>query len=174
MNRTSGIASFLIVCGLLAFFPVSVASVNDPKSNEVIGISRLTDIRVVYDDKDDVWDAGVGKGLYYVRGLLESYKSLNIDPKQLKISIVLHGETAYWLLNNEAYQRYMNDPFTFNPNSKVVEELLQHGVSVEICRVTMRAHGFQPEDLLPGVVMVHDAYTRMIDLQQHGYAYIRF
>lgn len=53
-------------------------------------------------------------------------------------------------------------------------ELLQHGVSVEICNVTMRAKGFTPEDLLPGVVIVHDAYTRLIDLQQRGYAYIRF
>ena len=97
-----------------------------------------------------------------------------LDPKQLKISIVLHGDTAYWLLNDQAYQQYKNDPFTYNPNAKVVEELLGHGVSVEICRVTMHAHGFVPEDLLPGVVIVHDAYTRLIDLQQRGYAYIRF
>lgn len=146
----------------------------DSQPEKVIGVEKHKNIRVVYDDKDDVWDAGIGKGLYYLRGLLESYKSLKVDPKALKISIVLHGDTAYWLLNDEAYQNYKNDPFAYNPNAKVVKELLEHGVSVEICRVTMRAHDFQPEDLLPGVVMVHDAYTRLIDLQQRGYAYIRF
>ncbi len=146
----------------------------DLQPEKVIGVEKHKNIRVVYDDKDDVWDAGIGKGLYYLRGLLESYKALKVDPKQLKISIVLHGDTAYWLLNDQAYQQYKNDPFTYNPNAKVVEELLGHGVSVEICRVTMHAHGFVPEDLLPGVVIVHDAYTRLIDLQQRGYAYIRF
>ena len=146
----------------------------DGQPEKVIGVEKHKNIRVVYDDKDDVWDAGIGKGLYYLRGLLESYKLLKIDPKQLKISIVLHGDTAYWLLKDEAYQNYKNDPFAYNPNAKVVEELLEHGVSVEICRGAMRAHDFQPESLLPGVVMVHDAYTRLIDLQQRGYAYIRF
>ncbi|HYP69120.1 MAG TPA: DsrE family protein [Thiobacillaceae bacterium] len=168
----------LVLCLLIGAPVVSIPALADPldgaASEKVIGVEKRKNIRVVYDDKDDVWDAGIGKGLYYLRGLLESYKSLKIDPKQLKISIVLHGDTAYWLLNDEAYRNYKNDPFTYNPNSKVVEELIEHGVSVEICRVTMRANGFQPQDLLPGVVMVHDAYTRLIDLQQRGYGYIRF
>jgi intracellular sulfur oxidation DsrE/DsrF family protein len=142
--------------------------------HKVIGIEKRSNIKVVYDVKDDVWEAGVGKGLYYLRGLLESYKSLGVKPKNLKISIVLHGDAAYWLLNDQAYRDYKNDPFSYNPNQQIVKELIDHGVSVEICRVSMNAHGFQPDDLLPGVVIVHDAYTRMIDLQQRGYAYIRF
>ena len=87
---------------------------------------------------------------------------------------MLHGNAAYWLLNDPAYRDFKNDPFGYNPNAKVVAELIANGVSVEICHLTMRANGFQPEELLPGVVMVHDAYTRLIDLQQRGYAYIRF
>ena len=78
------------------------------------------------------------------------------------------------LLDEEAYQNYTLDPFSVNPNSKVVNELLNHGVSVEICYQTMHSHGWTAEDILPGVLIVHDAYTRMIDLQQRGYAYIRF
>ena len=146
----------------------------DPQPRKVVGVEKRKNIKVVYDDKDDVWDAGIGKGLYYLRGLLESYKSLRSDPRKVTISIVLHGDTVYWRLNDEAYRYYKNDPFGYNPNTKVVEELVDHGVSVKICRVSMRAKGFLPEDLLPGVVVVHDAYTRLIDLQQRGYAYIRF
>ena len=129
-------------------FRLQAVPTNSTSSREkVIGVEKHKNIRVVYDDKDDVWDAGIGKGLYYLRGLLESYKALKVSPKQLKISIVLHGDTAYWLLNDQAYQQYKNDPFTYNPNAKVVEELLGHGVSVEICRVTMQAHGFVPRGL---------------------------
>jgi hypothetical protein len=84
---------------------------------KLIGVEKRKDIKVVHDDKDDVWDAGIGKGLYFLRGLLESYKSQNIDPKQLKISIVLQGDTAYWLLNDEAYRNYKQDPLSSTPIS---------------------------------------------------------
>lgn len=140
----------------------------------VLEVTHRQNIRAVYDVKDDLWAAGIGKGLYYVRGLLEAYKDMGVDPKALHISIVLHSKAAYHLLNDEAYQDHTGDPFTVNPNDKVVAELVAHGVSVEICHVTMKGHGWHAEDLLPDVVMVHDAYTRMIDLQQEGYAYIRF
>lgn len=30
------------------------------------------------------------------------------------------------------------------------------------------------DNVIPGVTLVHDAYTCFIDLQQQGYAYIRF
>jgi intracellular sulfur oxidation DsrE/DsrF family protein len=47
-------------------------------------------------------------------------------------------------------------------------------VSVEICNSTMKSKGWTGNDLLPGVTIVHDAYTRLIDLQHRNYAYIRF
>lgn len=162
---------------LVFYLDASRAAPPDPfelKLPKVINITKRTDIRIAYDVKDDVWDAGIGKGLYYVRGLLESYRALGVSPKQLKISIVLHGNSAYWLLNETAYQQHRNDPFDFNPNEKIVQELLEHGVSVEICGSTMKSKGWVPDDLLPGVTIVRDAYTRLIDLQQRGYAYIRF
>lgn len=38
----------------------------------------------------------------------------------------------------------------------------------------MKGKGWTHKDLLPGVRVVHDGYTRLIDLQQRGYGYIRF
>ena len=140
----------------------------------IITIEKRADIKVVYDVKDDSWEAGVGQALYYVRGLLESYKSMGVKPEQLHISIIMHGPTAYWLLNDASYQEHQNDPFEYNPNEQIVRELLAQGVSVEICNSTMKAKGWTGNDLLPGVFIVHDAYTRMIDLQLNHYAYIRF
>lgn len=140
----------------------------------IVKITQKKNIRVVYDAKDDVWDAGIGKALYYVRGLLESYKAFGVPQKEIHISIVLHGPTAYWVLNEATYRQFKNDEFAFNPNEHVIQELLGQGVSVEVCNVTLRSKGWNAEDLLPGVTVVHDAYTRLIDLQQQGYAYIRF
>jgi hypothetical protein len=36
----------------------------DSQPEKVIGVEIHKNIRVVYDDKDDVWDAGIGKGLW--------------------------------------------------------------------------------------------------------------
>jgi intracellular sulfur oxidation DsrE/DsrF family protein len=140
----------------------------------IINVTKKTNIRVVYDIKDDASEAGIGKGLYYVRGLLEAYKSQGIKENNLKISVVLHGSTVYWMLNESAYRQFKHDEFDFNPNEQVLRELLAHGVSVEVCNLTLRGKGWTADDLMPGVKLVHDAYTRLIDLQQRGYAYIRF
>ena len=129
---------------------------------------------VAYDVKDDVWEAGIGKALYYVRGLLEAYKAQGVNEKEVHISVVLHGPTVYWMLNEAAYRRFKNDEFDFNPHEQVLQELLHHGVSIEVCNATLRGKGWNENDLLPGVIRVHDAYTRLIELQQLGYAYIRF
>jgi intracellular sulfur oxidation DsrE/DsrF family protein len=169
----------LAVIGLAATIaiPLNCLAADDPfalTQPTVVQIQQRKDIRVAYDIKDDVWSAGIGEALYYARGLLESYKSMDVAPKQLHVSLVLHSAAAYWLLKESAYQQDRNDPFTFNPNTKVVQELLDHGVSVEICYSTMKANGWTADDIVPGVTIVHDAYTRLIDLQRRGYAYIRF
>ena len=157
--------------------PISCSAAEDPfalKQPTVVQIQERKNIRVAYDVKEDILSAGIGKALYYVRGLLESYKSMGVAPAQLHISVVVHGDAAYWLLQESTYQLYENDPFAFNPNTHVVQELLNHGVSVEICYSTMKSKGWGADEILPGVTIVHDAYTRLIDLQQRGYAYIRF
>ena len=148
--------------------------VTQAAQHPIVNIKKRQNIRVAYDVKDDVWEAGVGKALYYVRGLLIAYQSMGVSPEQLHISIIMHGPTAYWLLNNSAYQVRSDDPFDYNPNDHIVQELLALGVSVEICNSTMKSKGWSGKDLLPGVTIVHDAYTRLIDLQQQKYAYIKF
>lgn len=141
---------------------------------KVIKITKKKNIRVVYDVKDDVWDAGIGKALYYARGLVQSYEALGVPPKQRKISVVLHGPTAYWVLKDDAYRAFKKDDFAYNPNTHVIQGLLENGVSVEVCNVTLRGKGWTADDVLPGITIVRDAYTRIIDLQQQGYSYIRF
>lgn len=162
---------------LLLGVPDSVYADTPNKSvsqQNIINIKKRENIKVVYDVKNDDWEAGVGKALYYVRGLLEAYKSMGVTEDKLHISVVMHGPTAYWLLNDTAYQNRSDDPFDYNSNETIVHELLAHGVSVEICNSSMKANGWTAKDLLPGVTIVHDAYTRFIDLQLRGYAYIRF
>lgn len=158
-----------LLLGALFFSSLSFAA-----SSDIVTVKNKQDIKVVYDINQNNIQAGIGKGLYYVRGLLEAYKKQGISQKQLHISVVVHGGAGYWLLKDTPYQKFTNNPFDVNANKKVVQELIDHGVSVELCHVTMKGYGWTAEDILPGVKIVFDAYTRMIDLQQQGYAYIKF
>lgn len=172
-----GRALLLVLACSVCLSPPARAAEPDPfelPQPKVVTVEKRDGVRVAYDVKDDVWDAGIGKALYYARGLLQSYEAQGVPAKNLKVSIVIHGTPAYWLLNEGAYRQHRNDPFDFNPNEKIVQDLVELGVSVEICGSTMRSKGWTAADLLPGVSVVRDAYTRLIDLQQRGYAYIRF
>lgn len=166
MKRLSGLAVALFLIGSTwnAF----------AQPNDVVRIDKKTDIKVVYDVKVDEWDAGVGKALYYVRGLFEAYRKQGVPPEELHISIVVHGAPVYWLIDDEHYQWYREDPFATNPNEHVIASLISLGASVEACNSSMKGKGWKPEDLQPGVIAVHDGYTRLIELQQRGYSYIRF
>lgn len=139
-----GMIGWALTALALGAMPGAMAQQPDPfelPKPRVLAVQTKDNIRVAYDVKDDEWDAGIGKALYYVRGLLQSYEAQGVPPRNLKISIVVHGKPAYWLLNESAYQNHKNDPFAFNPNEKIVQDLVDLGVSVEICGSTMRSRG---------------------------------
>jgi uncharacterized protein len=150
------------------------ADISQTEKKSALKVNERQNINVVYDVKEDVWEAGIGKALYFLNGLMGSYSSMGIPHDQVHVSVIMHGATAYWLLNENAYQIHKNDPFDYNPNEHIVQQLLAKGVSVEICNSTMKAKGWTEKDVLPGVTIVHDAYSRLIDLQLRKYAYIRF
>jgi len=164
------------VSALALFHPSHAESneANQTARHSTLNINERQNINVVYDVKDDEWEAGVGKALFFLNGLMGSYSAMGVPQEQVHISVIMHGSTAYWLLNENAYQIHKNDAFDFNPNEHIVQELLAKGVSVEICNSTMKAKGWTEKDILPGVTIVHDAYSRLIDLQMRKYAYIRF
>jgi len=128
--------------------------------------------RAVYDIHSDETVAGVSKGLYFARGLIEAYRKQGVAPPQLDIHLVLHGEAAKFLLIDDTYQMAVNDLFATNLNAGLTQALLDLGVRVEICHSAMKSMGWTSDDVLPGVTIVHDGYTRLINLQNDGYAYI--
>ena len=142
----------------------------DPRS--MVMVEKNARYRVVYDIHSDKLTAGISHGLYYARGLFEAFRKQGVAASQVDAHLVLHGDAAVMLLKDETWQQAINDAFAANPNSKIVQDLLDLGVSVEICHSAMKSKGWTAQDVLPGVTIVHDGYTRLIKLQNDGYAYI--
>jgi intracellular sulfur oxidation DsrE/DsrF family protein len=147
-------------------------TVSAPLARPNVNVDPRGQYRVVYDIHSGETAAGISRGLYYARGLIEAYHKQGVEPRQLDIHLVLHGEAAKYLLIDDTFQMAVNDPFAVNLNAKITQDLLNLGVSVEICNSTLKSMGWTPADVLPEVTIVHDGYTRLIKLQNDGYAYI--
>jgi intracellular sulfur oxidation DsrE/DsrF family protein len=147
-------------------------STQTTSNDQMIKVNPHANYKVVYDIHSEEIAAGIHKGLYYARGLIEAYEKQGVTPQQLSIHLVMHGDAAKFLLVDDTYQRAIKDAFSTNNNAKIVQDLIHLGVHVEICHSTMKAMGWTAKDILPGVTMVHDGYTRLIALQNQGYAYI--
>ena len=171
MNYTNVLCSIGCMLGLAG--PLLAAdAVSVPPERPLVAVDPQAHYRVVYDIHSGEMAAGISKGLYYARGLIEAYRKQGVAPAQLDIHLVLHGDAAQFLLVDESYQAAVDDPFAVNLNAKITQDLLDLGVSVEICHSVMKSKGWTANDVLPGVTIVHDGYTRLIKLQNDGYAYI--
>ena len=162
----------LVLCASNLMLAPCARAAELPDPRPILKVEADSRYKAVYDIHTGELAAGVSKGLFYARGLIEAFGKQGVKPGQLDIHLVLHGEAAQYLLIDEIYQKAVDDPFAVNLNAKITQDLLNLGVSVEICHSVMKAKGWKPEDVLPGVLIVHDGYTRLIKLQNDGYAYI--
>lgn len=162
----------LLLAAALAAPAFALGAAPAAEERPMLKVEPNRSYKVVYDISSDKVAAGISRGLYYVRGLIEAFGKQGVKPEQLDIHLVLHGDAAIFLLNDDAYQKAVKDPFAVNLNAKITQDLIDLGASVEICHSVMRAKGWKPADVLPGVAIVHDGYTRLIKLQSDGYVYI--
>lgn len=166
------------VLGVLLFslnLPSMVVAEEPADSNAerpMIMVEKDARYKAVYDIHSGDEAAGINKGLYYARGLIEAFGKQGVKPEQLDIHLVLHGDAAKSLLVEETWQEVSLDPFSVNPNAKITQDLIDLGVHVEVCHSAMKSKGWKAEDILPGVAIVHDGYTRLVKLQNDGYALI--
>jgi intracellular sulfur oxidation DsrE/DsrF family protein len=67
-----------------------------------------------------------------------------------QIIAVLHGDAAYFVLNDDAYNvnRHVK---TGNPYGKLLAEWMKEGIQVELCGATAQANHWGNANLIPGV-----------------------
>jgi len=108
-------------------------------------------------------------GFMYMQHLANHYKEQHIKGK---IIAIFYGDVAYMTLNDSAYNAY-RAVSSGNPYRELIAGLLQQGVEIEECAVSMKGHNWSNEDLLPGVKVTTGAVIRLIQLAQQGYVQIQ-
>ena len=136
-------------------------------------LAQKTGIKIVYEARTNEWHSDMGAHLYHLGRLLEVYEAAGIPRKDVAISVVFHGEAAYWTLTDLVFNEQMLVD-TGNPNRPVIQELARAGVSFELCQLTMADQEWGESDILPEVKLTPSAYGRIVDLQLQGYAYIKY
>ncbi|WP_395664479.1 DsrE family protein [Methylocella sp.] len=87
------------------------------------------------------------------------------------VIVVFHTNAGHVALHDDAYNVDRNIS-TGNPYKKLVRDLQDRGVRVELCGATAKAHGWGNADLLPAIKVNTDAMSRTIELTQQGYVKI--
>ena len=84
---------------------------------------------------------------------------------------VFHGDAAYLVLNDDAYNANRHVA-TGNPFGRLINELMKQGVAFELCGATAAANHWGNADLMPGVKVNTNAMVRVTQLEQQGYTLI--
>lgn len=123
---------------------------------------------VVFNMDHIAFDGDMPVGIKYMRLLANRFKETGTHGQIIGI---FHSDAAYMTLNDRAYNAYRKVS-TGNPYKDLLAELMKQGVQIEECAVSMKAHGWRNEDLLPGVKVNTGAVGRIIQLVQEGYVQI--
>ena len=87
------------------------------------------------------------------------------------IVAIFHGDAAYLVLNDEAYNTAQHVQ-TGNPYAEHLTGLMKQGVQIELCGATAQANHWVNANLLHGVKVNTDAMVRVTELEQQGYTLI--
>lgn len=94
-----------------------------------------------------------------------------IPAENIDFALIAHGPAAKDLLTDAAYEKRYNEA---NPNTQLLKELSDAGVTIYLCSQTAAFRQMQPEEFSPSVTMSLSAMTAHVRLQKEGYTLIPF
>ena len=106
-----------------------------------------------------------------VARFLNMHAQQGIPPENIEFAVIVHGMAANDLLTDKAYRARFSSP---NPNTALLDELHEAGVTVYLCSQTAAFRQMDPSEFREDVVMAVSAMTTHVELQQQGYTLIPF
>jgi len=131
--------------------------------------ATLKQANVVFNISHVDFVGDVPAGIKYMHLLAARFKQTGT---QGRIIGIFHGNAAYLTLNDKPYGAYRLVE-TGNPYKNLLISLMEQGVQIEVCAVSMKSNGWGNQDLLPGMKVNAGAVGRLIQLVQEGYIQIQ-
>ena len=129
---------------------------------------KLAEAKVAFSIASLSFEGDLPASLFHLRLIQNDISDWNANAE---IYAVFHTNAGHVTLNDESYNTDRNIT-TGNPYKKLVADLVQFGVHVELCGATARVHNWGNSDLLPGIKINTDAMARITQLIQEGFAQI--
>lgn len=133
-----------------------VAAVEDAR------LGAETEFHIAYDIAQAAADGEVSRALVTPARFLNMHVAAGVPEENIHLAVVVHGGAYRDLLNADSYGGE-------NPNARLIEQLIAHGVTIELCGQTAAYRDVSENDLLPGVTISLSAMTSQALLQQQGY-----
>lgn len=129
---------------------------------------KLDGVKAIFSVGSLAFEGDLPASIFHMKLILDDIAGWNATSQ---IVAVFHTNAGHVTLNHVAYNKSRSIE-TGNPYAGPVAQLIDRGVSVELCGATAKAHEWYNDDVLPGVKVNTDAMARTIQLVQQGFVKI--
>jgi len=129
---------------------------------------ELTEVNVVFSVASLSFEGDLPASLFHLQLIVNDISNWKAESQ---VVVVFHTNAGHVTLHDQAYNPDRNVA-TGNPYKKLVTDLMERGVRVELSGATAKVHGWGNADLIPGININTDAMARTTQLVQEGFVKI--
>lgn len=111
----------------------------------------------------------VNRGLSHVARFLNVMAAAGIMPKNMELTVILHGPATPIVLRNEIFKNRFKKG---NPNEEIIKDLKAAGVNLYVCGQALADDGFKDEWVNEQISVAVSALVVVPTYQLKGYAYL--
>ena len=126
---------------------------------------KLAAVRTVFSVSALAFEGDLPASIFHLQLIANDIAEWNA---KAEVIVVFHTNAGHVTLHDDAYNTDRNIA-TGNPYKVMIHDLQTHGVWVELCGATAKAHHWGNADLLPNIKVNTDAMARTMQLVQEGF-----
>ena len=129
---------------------------------------KLTEVKAVFSISSLSFEGDLPASLFHLQLIANDISDWKAKSQ---VVVVFHTNAGHATSHDQAYNPDRNIA-TGNPYRKLVTDLMERGVQVELCGATAKVHGWGNADVIPGIKINTDAMARTTQLVQEGFVKI--